>query len=431
MKQHMLIALASILLFGGLQPFTAQAGNTADTFSISPMVGGLSFEGCQRLESAPLFGARIGYNFTRVIGVEALFDFSRTKSTYSNSTLDFYRYGGDFLYHFRPDKTFVPYLATGLAGMNLKGNNPYPETSKTTGVFDYGFGFKYFVTDEIAWRADMRGLLYSYGKDDQHAVEYTTGLYISIGSTPVATKLVDPPPAPKPVARLAPAPAPPIPTASLTASPASITKGQNATLSWTSSHATRCEIVPAIGSVQTQGASAVTPETDTLYTLACTGVGGTAKSTATIIVTVPEPPKAQPVVISPVSVAVPEKTCNKPEMVTINFNINKHNIEPQYDKSLNTVGDFLREYPESYGKISGHADATGSRDYNQKLSERRANNVKEYIIKNFGIAPERLISKGYGKNKPIATNKTKAGRTRNRRTETNLACGIQSNKRLP
>ncbi len=409
--------LITLLLVGSFLSMAtfAFAGNKANTFSISPMVGGLSFEGNQHLETSPVFAARVGYNFTKALGIEALFDFSRTESTLSSTTLDFYRYGGDLLYHFWPDNKFVPYIAAGYAGMNLKGNNSYPETSKTKGVLDYGLGFKYFVTEDIAWRGDVRGLMYYYGKEDQHALEYTTGVYITLGGAPVATKLADPPPAPPIVAKPVVAP-PPLPTATLSASPASITQGQESTLTWTSQNATNCEILPAIGTVKTQGSMAVKPSDTTLYTLNCKGEGGTAKSTADVAVTVPPPV----VVVMPSAAAV--RFCNKPARIMINFDVDKYNIKPQYDKELKTVGDFLKEFPESHGEISGHTDSTHTRAYNQKLSERRANSVKEYIIKNFGIAPERLTSKGYGKDKPIATNKTREGKATNRRIEANFVC---------
>jgi OOP family OmpA-OmpF porin len=308
----------------------------------------------------------------------------------------------------------VPYVAAGYAGMNLKGNNPYPETSKTKGVLDYGLGFKYFVTEDMAWRNDIRGLMYYYGKNDQHALEYTTGVYISFGGTPAVSKLADPPPPPAPVAKPVVAPPPPAPLASLTASPASIMKGQSSTLTWTSQNATSCDILPGIDSVQPQGSTTVTPDNNTLYTLTCKGEGGTAMSTATVSVTVPPPP--------PPPSAAAVRFCNKPAIIMINFDSDKYNVKPQYHNELKSVGDFLKEFPTSHGDIAGHTDSTHTRAYNQKLSERRANSVKEYIIKNFGIAPERLTSSGYGEDRPAATNKTKAGRAKNRRIIANFVC---------
>ena len=67
--------------------------------------------------------------------------------------------------------------------------------------------------------------------------------------------------------------------------------------------------------------------------------------------------------------------------------------------------------------VAGHADNTGSLEYNRKLSEKRAIAVKDYLIKNFDINPNQIIAKGYGEIKPIAENDTNEGRNKNRRVE--------------
>lgn len=421
MKNAIALFMAGIVL---AMTTIAYAANKAGTFSVSPLVGGITFEGKQHLETSPIFGGRAGYNFTKRLGLEALFDYARTESTLSSNDMDLYRYGGEVLYHFRPDNKFVPYLAAGYAGMNLKGSIP-GITSKTKGVVDYGLGFKYFVTEDIAWRGDVRHLLYKYDRDHQ-AVEYTVGVYIPFGSAPTATKLPDPPPPPPPVVKKETPPPPTTPLTGLSVTPSSVTKGQSATLSWTSQNATNCEILPVIGSVQMQGSMEVTPENNTIYTLTCKGEGGTSKSTATLNVLVPPPPPPPPPPVveaaQPKASAAAQRFCNKPAILMINFDTNKYNIKPQYYNELKTVGDFLKEFPTSHGEISGHTDSTHTKAYNQKLSEQRANSVKEFIIKNHGIDPGRLTSKGYGKDKPIATNKTKKGRAKNRRIEANFVC---------
>lgn len=392
----------------------ASAGNKGGTFSVSPVIGGITFEGDTKLETSPLFGGRLGYNFTDSLGIEALFDYTKTKSRVVDNTMDFYRYGGDLLYHFMPDNKLVPYVAAGYAGMNLNEVAPGTATDKRKGVFDYGLGAKYFVTEDVAWRADVRHLV----NNDYQALEYTIGLYIPFGGAPTVAKLADPPPVPAPVAKPLPPLPPPAPLVKLTATPPSVTKGQTSTLSWTSKNTTTCDIQPEVGSVMPNGSKVVTPDKDTLYTAVCKGEGGTAKSIATI--TVVEPPPAP--VAKPKETPAAIRFCNKPAILMINFDTDKYNIKPQYHNELKTVGDFLKEFPEAKGVIEGHTDSTHTKAYNQKLSERRANSVKEYIIKNFGIDPGRIASKGYGKDKPIATNKTVEGRAKNRRIVANFTC---------
>jgi len=67
-------------------------------------------------------------------------------------------------------------------------------------------------------------------------------------------------------------------------------------------------------------------------------------------------------------------------------------------------------------EVRGHTDSTGTHEHNMKLSEKRADAVKDYMIKG-GISPERLLSQGFGPDKPIADNTSTGGRRKNRRTE--------------
>jgi outer membrane protein OmpA-like peptidoglycan-associated protein len=85
-------------------------------------------------------------------------------------------------------------------------------------------------------------------------------------------------------------------------------------------------------------------------------------------------------------------------------------------KSLNEVADLMKSDESLMLDVDGHSDDLGSDDVNQKLSESRAAAVRDYI-KSRGIADSRIVSTGYGETKPIADNKTAAGRAQNRRTE--------------
>ncbi len=83
---------------------------------------------------------------------------------------------------------------------------------------------------------------------------------------------------------------------------------------------------------------------------------------------------------------------------------------------LNQVVAVLKSNPKMRMRIEGHTDSRGSARMNRRLSQRRANAVRRYLIRK-GIAPERLIAKGYGEDRPIASNKTRSGRSKNRRVE--------------
>lgn len=120
--------------------------------------------------------------------------------------------------------------------------------------------------------------------------------------------------------------------------------------------------------------------------------------------------------------AAAEKFCSKPAVLAINFETNKTDIAPQYYDELKTVGDFLAHFPEAKGEISGHADTVGTAKHNQTLSQGRADSVKQYIVDTFGTNTTRIGTKGYGYTKPVASNKTEAGRAKNRRIEANFTC---------
>ena len=92
---------------------------------------------------------------------------------------------------------------------------------------------------------------------------------------------------------------------------------------------------------------------------------------------------------------------------------------PKSYKSLKEVVKVLSDNPSYMIDINGHTDNTGSDELNQKLSESRANSVKQYLIEN-GISENKITATGYGESKPIADNKTAAGRAMNRRVEMNL-----------
>ncbi len=86
-------------------------------------------------------------------------------------------------------------------------------------------------------------------------------------------------------------------------------------------------------------------------------------------------------------------------------------------KSLDRSGAILKENPQIKVEIGGHTDPAGTEKANQKISEKRALSAKKYLMDKFGIAENRLTTKGYGATKPIADNKTEEGRSKNRRVE--------------
>ncbi len=100
----------------------------------------------------------------------------------------------------------------------------------------------------------------------------------------------------------------------------------------------------------------------------------------------------------------------------IYFDFNKARIKPVSYPVLDEVAKVLLDHPSMRVEIQGHTDSRGSRRYNKRLSQRRAEAVRRYLIRK-GVDPGRLIARGYGEDRPIATNRTAAGREKNRRVE--------------
>ncbi|GAA4277339.1 OmpA family protein [Aquimarina mytili] len=113
-----------------------------------------------------------------------------------------------------------------------------------------------------------------------------------------------------------------------------------------------------------------------------------------------------------------QKTLNE-YAKTILFDSGKSSIKAESDQVLKDIISILNEYPTAKFTVEGHTDSAGSAKLNQRLSDARANAVKNYLIEN-GIDQFRLSAIGYGEDRPIATNKTRAGRAQNRRVEINL-----------
>ena len=100
----------------------------------------------------------------------------------------------------------------------------------------------------------------------------------------------------------------------------------------------------------------------------------------------------------------------------IHFNFDKWYLKKESLDILEKIVIIMKRNNQLELEVRGHTDSTGDKSYNQQLSEKRADAVIEYMIKN-GISPKRLKAVGLGESKPIASNKTLEGRRKNRRTE--------------
>lgn len=139
-------------------------------------------------------------------------------------------------------------------------------------------------------------------------------------------------------------------------------------------------------------------------------------------ITPPPLPSAQPVMprVPVASVREVERAILETGLfraVGVNFEFDRSRLLDGSEAFLDPVGEVLRRYPDLRVEIGGHTDSIGSEAYNERLSQARAETVRQYLIERFEIAPERLVARGYGESRPIVTNANPTGRTLNRRVE--------------
>ena len=306
-KKMMLLALA-IFVFALATPSLAE--NRAGAVTLSPFIGGYVFDCPECLDNDWYFGLRGGYNFTEHWGIEGLLGYVPTESnahSYNGQDVDVYRYGVEGLYHFMPKSNFVPFVAIGFGGKRVDGPSGYDDDKR--GMFDYGVGLKYFVSKNVALRADVRHDLYYESDDLDNNLEYTAGLTILFGGSKKIMEAAAPPP--------------------------------------------RIE------------------ETEPVHVA------------APLPTTVSEP--------TPKAILV--------EFTDTHFEFNKSALTPQGKEVLAENIRTLKANPDMNILVAGYTSASGSEEYNQKLSERRATTVRDALIQG-GIAPERLTKIGYGEKRP-------------------------------
>lgn len=103
----------------------------------------------------------------------------------------------------------------------------------------------------------------------------------------------------------------------------------------------------------------------------------------------------------------------------ITFGVDRSEVRSDFYDTLESVSLVLKEFDQTTINVYGHTDSTGSDEYNQQLSEKRAESVARLLI-SYGVAPQRVVSYGYGEKYPIASNDTERGRQENRRVELEL-----------
>ncbi|MHB8137858.1 MAG: OmpA family protein [Smithellaceae bacterium] len=318
MYRAVMIIAALVLLL----PLSVRAEIRAGSFEVNPYVGVNFFQHNQNLKTAPVFGGRVGYNFTKYFGIEIGGQFLRTHLNdsakmdntegqfgYPMDRVDLYFYHIDAVVHLIPDGRINPFIVAGFGGANYS-----PSISNGGGMpaFNVGVGVKVWLMDNIALRFDVQDYIVTeIFQETYHNIGVTAGVVFAFGGRRAAAPAA-PAPAPEPAAE-------------------AIEKGRTT--------------------------------------------------------------------------------------LDVKFDFDKSVIKKGYYGDIDNLVSVMKQYPELAVALEGHTDWIGSDAYNQTLSQERADVVKQYMVEKGGIDPNRLKAIGYGESRPIADNKTDAGRAQNRRTE--------------
>ena len=230
-------------------------------------------------------------------------------------------------------------------------------------VLDFGGGVSYKITDNLSWRTAVRGFWYNdRGQSEDGDVGVETPLVWRFGGRGSSSRSSSPAPTP----------------------------------------------APAVTETPREPEPAREPDSD--------GDG------------VPDSRDACP--DTPRNYAVDDEGCPIPVEeiarveLQVNFEFDESEVLPQYFSEIQEVTDFMDQYPDVVVELEGHTDSMGTDEYNEGLSQRRANSVANILTSEYGIDSSRISTTGYGEEQPVASNDSEDGRAMNRRVEADLSVTV-------
>lgn len=375
----------------------ALAEERQETIYLNPFAGFQYFDDKRDLSETGTFGIGVEYRFTPHWAVEAVYSRADADRKYVDGSSDFDELRLDGLYYFAgQDQAWNPYLALG-AGHADFGEGP--ATVRTAGTnhdesrVNVGAGVRYNVSDSISLRGDLREF---HGID-----ESTFDTMVSLGISFAFNRTVG---------EAAPADSDNDGVPDTRDQCPNTTAGAVVDSTGCEPDADRdgvadvrddCPNTPAGAEVDARGCELdsdkdgvansrdLCPNTTPGAEVDSSGCEGVVETIETF-------------------------------EIEVRFPTNSSVIGNAYDDEISRVADFLEENPETIVEIAGHTDSIGEADYNQFLSQRRAEAVAERLTGPLGVDPERVNAIGYGEEAPVASNDTAEGRAENRRVEARI-----------
>ncbi len=205
------------------------------------------------------------------------------------------------------------------------------------------------------------------------------------------------------------------PTASITAEPAAIDLGQTVVLNWRAQNATSVSI-DGIGSVPVNGTQTVSPSSSTNFHLVAKNDGGSTDANVRVTVRVPVAPSA------PAGDASGEMGSDAAFHAAVPdafFDYDSYELRPDAQTATTQAAAYLAAHPAIRVVIGGYSDERGSSEYNLALGQNRADAARQSLIA-AGVAPGRLRSISYGKEKQFCSESTESCWQQNRRAQFSL-----------
>lgn len=353
--------------FATYQSFDAQTVEQISGSAIAPDV-----------EDKEGFGLSLGFRFTPAIGLEAHFARTETELEANNGDIRADRLSLDGYYTFNAAGKFAPYVLLGVGEGRLKpaGNNTITDT-----IVNGGLGAFYRFTDKVALRMEAREV-YNSDEDLNDAVAML-GLEFSPGNkTEEAAAEPQPEPEQAPVEEVA--------------AVAAVAAIVDADKDGVADVADKCADTPAGVQVDADGCP----------------LDGDKDGVADINDKCPTTAEG---------VVVDETGCDKmlteaiSQELKVTFASGAAVVKAEDKAEIEKVATLLKQYPSTKVEIQGHTDSSGKKASNDKLSQDRADAVKNVLVTDFGVDAARVTATGYGSSQPVADNKTKEGRAENRR----------------
>lgn len=376
MKKSHLTRAVQIAVCGAALGATALAtAEQSSGFTIAP---GFEYQMLDKdlpLDNPYLWSIGLGYKTNTAWGFELAYLAGTTERTTNSNDVDLETYRLDALYHFANNDGVQPYLLFGGG----KQAFDYGSFDIENDMVNLGGGLKVAITDMLSFRSELR-LVNDLERELTH---YSVGLGLNfqLGG--------------------ASAPAAPKTTAPSDADNDGVVDAQD-----------RCPGTPAGTPVDANGCERVMDADNDGVADAqdqCPGTSAGAR--------------------------VDEKGCyiviteTREQQLRVNFENNSFVVTQDSYSEIESVAQFMREYPLTKVVLEGHTDDRGSEAYNQQLSEKRAAAVAQVLVDRFGIDQARVSSRGYGESNPLVSNDTAENRATNRRVTAKVSANVETIKR--